>query len=178
MFTDFFFFFCIIINCSNSLESILHFLFYKKVRLLKSPNAAEQSCSSYTSVKSQFKSNSNRTKRLLWRGLQLHRKWLRWKNPICDHREPSSGSWMKGANQKAEQQKASMFQQKWEQLIYGLTKTKHTKSISSFVFLFASKSPAYLSESVWKLKYKIKIYVTVQYFYYNISQILHLYQHS
>lgn len=41
--------FCRIINCSNSLESILHF-FHKKVRLLKSPNAAEQSGSSKTSV--------------------------------------------------------------------------------------------------------------------------------
>lgn len=136
MFTDFFFFLCIIINCSNSLESILHFLFYKKVRLLKSPNAAEQSCSSYTSVKPQFKSNSNRTKCLLWRGLQLHRKWLRWKNPIRDHREPSGGGWMKGANRKSRTAESLHVPARMSVIDLWLNKDR-THKIYLFLFLFS-----------------------------------------
>lgn len=90
-------------------------------------------------------------------------KMAEMKNPILDYREPSSGSWMN------EQTKSNSRDPLWAHLFYGLTKTKHThkkNSYNCFVFFLFFLLPSHLRllESMWKLKYKIKIYVTVQYF--------------
>lgn len=98
---------CIIFNCSNSLESVEHlFLFFrlhKKVKLFffwKVPTQCSSRVSSYSSISP----NSNQPVSV-WRGLQLHRKWLRWKNPIIGYMEPSSGGWMRQQNPKQKQRK-------------------------------------------------------------------------
>lgn len=135
---------------------------------MKSLNAAKQSGSSYTRSNSPNSNPTSNQPLSVWRGLLLHKKMAEMESPICDYRAPSGGGWMERTkNQK--QQQDSLWMSTYC-MFYGLTKTN---TLLHF-FSLPNTVPLRISQKI-KIENKNLCYSSL--FYYNISQILHLYKH-
>lgn len=100
-------------------------------------------------------------------------KMAEMKNPIADYREPSGGGWMNEQKPKAAAEAPA---RTWVHSLYGLTKTEtRTKKQPLTTFFFLSNPVPFRISVKIKIENKNLCYSPI--FYYNISQIPHLYKH-